>query len=403
MDDCNVKVSLMSKLNRYLGIISELKVNPQTKIKIYARYLPSQFTFELKTYNFAGTWIAENMDARCIREIRKWLEAPISSNIKEWMGIPRSRGGLGIPSFQQRAENLALMKRNALKQSSEDEIKMLWRDSAKSNVRSEELLTVNNYRSASKIQKNQQAEKIMNHFLSLKKQSRIISSVMDSISSRQISNWSDSVQFLPGYIFNFVIKAVQQQLPTFSNLHLWGRSTTDKCHFCDKPQTNKHVLSNCGSSSALKRYTDRHNKVLTILCEWISGQLPNDFELFHDLHGTSGKQVSDLFTSIRPDIAIKTRSKVIVLELTICHETNLNSSREYKLDKYKNISHHRNELIRNLPVKVYTCEITTLGFLQLAEGSMKDCNLSPPDNVWLRKLSSAAIMASFDIYLNRNS
>jgi len=57
---------------------------------------------------------------------------------------------------------------------------------------------------------------------------------------------------------------------------------------------------------------------------------------YHDLPLNSSYH-SDLFNDLRPDIAVKSDSKVTVLELTVCHETNLVSSRNYKLDKYKTL------------------------------------------------------------------
>ena len=44
--------------------------------------------------------------------------------------------------------------------------------------------------------------------------------------------------------------------------------------------------------------------------------------------------------TIRPDIILYDRSSIAVLELTVCHETNLNKSREYKLSKYEDANKH---------------------------------------------------------------
>ena len=85
-------------------------------------------------------------------------------------------------------------------------------------------------------------------------------------------------------------------------------------------------------------------------------------EIYCDLDLAGLKQVSNLFVTVRPNVAIKTASAVIILELTACHETNFISFKNYKLDKYKNIHNCKSENIKHLPVYLYTCEISVLGF-----------------------------------------
>src|SRR6266516_1049025 len=46
------KQEFESKLNKIMAKISSLKVRSQTKLKIFSMYVPSQFNFELKIYNF---------------------------------------------------------------------------------------------------------------------------------------------------------------------------------------------------------------------------------------------------------------------------------------------------------------------------------------------------------------
>ena len=73
-------------------------------------------------------------------------------------------------------------------------------------------------------QQKLQLKEAPDHFLGLEVQGLIARSVTDLIPSHQIKNWSKFLESLPGYIFNFIRKATQSQLPTLSNLHRWGRS-----------------------------------------------------------------------------------------------------------------------------------------------------------------------------------
>ena len=65
---------------------------------------------------------------------------------------------------------------------------------------------------------------------------------------------------------------------------------------------------------------------------------------------------------VRPDIAIVGKN-IYALELTVCHETNLIKSREYKKERYKNISILGSTLAGNRVITAHFIEITTLGFI----------------------------------------
>src|SRR5688572_14305895 len=107
----------------------------------------------------------------------------------------------------------------------------------------------------------------------------------------------------------------------------------------------------------LNRYTSRHNSILKLLIDWISPKLEPNSEFYCDLPIPGVRQVTDLFTNVRPDLVINNKTTLNVLELTVCHETNFSSFRNYRLNKYKNIHEFRADCIKNLPVNIYTCEV----------------------------------------------
>ena len=80
-----------------------------------------------------------------------------------------------------------------------------------------------------------------------------------------IKLWKQVLDSLPEHVFNFVTKAMMNQLPMLHNLKLWNLSPTNLCPRCGGDQTNKHVLSNCSSADALAQYTDRHNQILELI------------------------------------------------------------------------------------------------------------------------------------------
>src|SRR6266516_3670411 len=82
------KKEFEAKLAKILAKISSLKVQCQTKLKIFSTYVPSQFKFELKIYNFTDAFLSGVIDRLCTLKIREWLEFPQSSCVTEWASSP---------------------------------------------------------------------------------------------------------------------------------------------------------------------------------------------------------------------------------------------------------------------------------------------------------------------------
>ena len=131
-------------------------------------------------------------------------------------------------------------------------------------------------------------------------------------------------------------------------------------------------------------------------------KLAQDVEIYTDLHYANTKHISDLFNSLKPDMALKNGSKVGVLELTVCHESNLVAFRNRKLSKYSNIAQYRSQLIKNIPVTLATWETTTLGFTIMEPKFLLDWGLPKLDKIIYNNLTKSAIGSSFDIYVSRN-
>ena len=193
---------------------------------------------------------------------------------------------------------------------------------------------------------------------------------------------------------------MMNQLPTLKNLKMWGCATTDLCPRCGACQSNKHVLSNCSSPDALNMYLDRHNRILKLIVNWILSKISSPAIVYSDLTIPT-RHISDLFVGHRPDMAIVLPSKIIVGELTVCHETNLVSSRNFKINKYANLSSSKSCAFKHLPVTVHTIEVSTLGFVVVEPNFLKGGGLPKFPSAFLSELTSAAIHSSHHIYCHR--
>ena len=101
---------------------------------------------------------------------------------------------------------------------------------------------------------------------------------------------------------------------------------------------------------------NRHDRILDIIAKWISVNLKEEFELFVDLIGFF-PTVGDDFRFSSSEYCDETGQSIITLELTICHESNIQSSKTYKLNKYRNLSRHLLPPIFKTPLKNYTIEV----------------------------------------------
>ena len=361
------KKQIVQKLSNLLNITSNLKITTQTKLKIYQQYIFSQLTFELKLYKLGTTWVNNNMDSESIRHIRNWLSLPPSACVQELITTSKSKGGFGIPSFQQTYEKLLLKNRFSLKNNEQPEMQQIWTDTRNIHVILDALIEGNeSIGSATRQLRAKHNEASLQHFLSLECQGSSARAIIKGIQRKEIIIWSEHIRTQPQFILQFAYKALLQLLPTASNLFKWKRIGSPHCSLCNinKSQTNLHTLSNCSSSTALTRYTTRHNTILEIISNWIASNISKDQTLYVDSPSSTFGSINEIFhEASRPDIVISNKTEVVVLELTVCHESNIEKSRTYKENKYKNLHQNLKLNIPSSKLRVFTLEITVLGFI----------------------------------------
>ena len=403
MDHSTIKSKIKDRLSELLKITSYLSIKSSQKLKILRLYIPSQLSFDLRIYSISYTWIAENLDSQIINAVRNWLELPVSSCISEILSLPSSTGGLNIPSLKDTAEKLRLGQRFNLHRSNDEECHSLWKLSSEKNIYIDSIITKSSTKKAAKqILTKEQSKRKMEHINSLSIQGKLISAITEEFSKSVITKWTRNLDKLATQMFNFVRKALQQQLPTASNLQRWGKTTDSNCPLCQKIQTNKHVLSNCGSSVALERYKTRHDSILTILVDWIRMNVKPGLETFADLEDKEYRPLSELFQSLRPDMAVLGPSSIDTLELTVCHETNLSNSKQYKQSRYSNLISNVNSKFTGFKLTNYTIEVTTLGLISdITKFCSNNLTMQLPDHI-INNIFSAAISNSYLIYCNRN-
>ena len=201
----------------------------------------------------------------------------------------------------------------------------------------------------------------------------------------------------------------KQSCSNFRLPRIWsdGGDRSIHCVHCARtPAKPTSTFYQTGSSTALDRYKKRHDAILRILVEWITNHNKPDCEIFVDLQVEQFKPLSNIFQTLRPDIAILNARGIVTLELTICHETNLAilaKSKDYKSSKYADILSDTNIAYSESNIQNYTIEITTLGLISDCSEFCKNNLVSLfPDEI-LSQLSISAISNTFEIYCNQNN
>ena len=182
------------------------------------------------------------------------------------VSLSLSHGGLNIPALRDVAEKLRLSKRFKLHQSANEECRSLWVMSSDANVNLDSKIIDSDTKiSAVASLTSAHHKRNFEHVNSLQIQGKLISAINAEFNKTEINQWTSNFEKLAALIFKFERKALQQQLPTAANLQRWGKTSDPNCLLCQAKQTNKHVLSKCGSLFALGRFKTRHNSILAIL------------------------------------------------------------------------------------------------------------------------------------------
>ena len=405
MNNDEAKSNLINRLSGYLEIIKNLKVKVTMKLKILRVFIPSQFNFDLRIYDFAYTWIEQNLDQLSVNAVNEWLELPNGTCTAEFLQLPMKQGGYGIPSMKTTAQRLRLSLRFRLKHNIDDDLRDIWHATSNNNNIPLDALIIKHQTKSSAMEALEfdRQNAATQHVTSLKVQGRVFATIKEAFEESIIYAWSTMSCSLPDVLFSFVRKAFQQQLPTASNLCRWRKTESDKCKLCGSVQTNKHTLNNCSSPSALQRYKSRHDHVLEILVQWILATAKENLEVFIDLDDPSYKPLSTLFVSLRPDIAIKHSNTISTLELTICHESNAVTSKQFKKSKYNSLNKNLLPQFSRFKLSNNTIEVTTLGFISdTSEFSKLNLNEKMPDHV-KRSIFNSVISDSYSIYCLRNA
>ncbi len=406
MDNHQAKEEILNTMEGIIEKTDSLPLHPRSKISIVTLYMYSKLRWWFSCYQLDLFWLKGSCDSLILRYIRKCLNFHPGANVSH-LNLPLKRLGLNLLLPSQLYQQCKVTVRRIMRASRDNNIRSLYVETHNSNINPDAI--VEESRSEDRLSRescmNILREKLeienWDKFMALKKQNIIVKFITEICRPSCIRSWNKVIKSLPKNVFCFLRRALILALPTNKNLKTWNLIPKEFCPLCaGNTHTQHHILNNCSAAANQNRYLWRHNSVLNCIVYYLSSIITNTRRLYADLPGHEG--TDNLFTSNkRPDLVFGTVSKIYIIELTVCFETNLISSRDYKISRYAHLK--ENCIEQNKEVELIFIELSSLGFytenINDFKNFLKDLNLNPSQI--LDKCIETCIRCSYYIYNRR--
>ena len=122
-------------------------------------------------------------------------------------------------------------------------------------------------------------------------------------------------------------------------------------------------VSLCGQNLVIEIHisTWQHSDILSA---WLKSVKHQDTSLYVDVSSVDYSSIDHVFEPVcRPDLVLVRKSNVYVMELTVCHESDLLKPKLYKTNKYWDIKNHIKPEYAHFNIDLFTIEIYVLGFI----------------------------------------
>ena len=151
------------------------------------------------------------------------------------------------------------------------------------------------------------------------------------IPTNQLVRWQKVTSSLPKNIVHFARRYLRYSLSNGTNLQKWKQKETTNCQLCQYNETQLHLFNHC--TAALKQYEWRHDSIIQTIMNNLVAIAFEICRLYTDINGyecpstrfksTRPNETNAEMYRSRPDIIIRERNCITVIELTCPFEMNL--------------------------------------------------------------------------------
>ena len=326
MDNIDHMSKVLQLITGLMRKIDEIPCHPKNKLLLYHRFVLSKISWHFTIADLGKTWVSENIDNLVSKYIRQWLELPICATLSTLV-LSKSKYDISLILPSTKFAQCQVVMRNALKSSPNTDINALWSlTSSGCNIQYDQ------YRNTTQVLtaiRDDNEDRIRHE---LKSQGFVLSSILLQGSKHTRHLWTKVHCNMPRNIFNFIVKYINNTLPTKKNLCKWSLSPTSACSFCFQSETLQHVVPSCKSYLQDGRYTWRHNSVLLHLAKTLSSVVNSTLYAVLPFFPSPSLITGD---SLRPDLVLVSNSScVYLLEVTVGFESNIQINSDRKATKY---------------------------------------------------------------------
>ena len=284
-DASAAKQELKTRLKHLLQTVDGCLVTRHQKLKLG---ICPRLNWLLTIYKYP-TNLDRELDSMTTRFLKKWAGLAKSANTS-LLYLPQCDGGLNLPSPSSLYQRLQVSRQCQLLTSADPTVRFIAEENLKSEMASkrkkfrptmvvQEAMKDDPSRTRRALQiasmrkvKMDEDESRLGNLKGLPRQGQM----MRIATPEAASTWAKSIQSLAQHVFKFALNATHDVLPHNANLHLWKKCSSSSCPLCHQPGQNLiHVLNNCKVALDLRRYDDRHNRVLQAMANTIQDHLPS--------------------------------------------------------------------------------------------------------------------------------
>ena len=408
------RAEIKNRLLSMLQLVDQSGVTRLQKLKLYKLAICPRLTWLLSIQEYPASWIEKELEGPTTKFLKQWAGLTKSATPNR-LYLPKQDGGLNLPSVSSLYKCLQCSRQCQLLTSSDPTVRRIAEDNLQLEIVTQRKMfkpavmvrdtmiddpsfTRKTLRVAAKRKCREEDDTTRrDHLLSLPRQGELSRTATPASAKA----WAEALVSLPPEPFKF---ASHDTLPHNSNLCLWKKKSTPFCPLCGEQQTLLHVLNACKTALHLRRYNERHDRILSELHTTIKQNLPPSTSITSDLEDYRFPH-HIVSTDLRPDIVCWDELQKIMwlVELTIPYETGFQAAANRKQEKYLDLQ----ESVERAGYKshIITIEVGSrglvnpTGFEKLALAfNIKDAQLKH----LFTTLSREAILGSHRIWCSRN-
>ena len=410
--------AILTRLQEMLVAIDQTPLTRKQKLLLYSGGVCPRLTWPLLIQEFPSTWMDRHVDSLVTVYLKRWSGLGKSANTA-LLYLPRSLGGLNLPSLSTLHKRLQVSRQCQLLTSRDSCVRFL----ADRGLKCELSLARKKFRPATEARDAMKispggSRKSLVKTAKAAVTEEVNSSHLDCLQNLerqgQLSRctspscapiWSRVVQALPEEQLKFAINAAVDVLPHNANLYFWKKRKDPSCPLCHENQTLLHILNNCCVARDARRYNLRHDSILSVITEAVRRNIPPTSTLTTDISDSYNFPLHIVSTDLRPDLVWwdEAHKSLILAELTVCFESNFEEAAQRKSAKYTDLVEQAQA--RGYKTEMITLQVGSRGVPDLPGFETLATKLSLPRKNLIKLLedsSRLALAGSFSIWCSRN-